>query len=945
MEQLNSKEIVDQAITDFDEIKSQIENNGVPVGSNPTRNYAELIADIPTMVAPRSYEYGVATETIYENNLVTMDENSINARLEQHKYIDPRVYQSTYPSGFQDDLENWSNTNGYIEFDADKYTIDAPYVTYLTYRSYTPYKNSNGTIGISSFERYGTYQYFKPGIKEATSSSGTAVTGYYGISELYTRAAYYYDSTDKKIKFSNMAGKKLNITNLNPEVTGNIVMPITFSRRFYDGTNDCVLMLYTRCELTDDLPTLSNPTQIKKLTGPVKDLNMNTIYASIIKINSNEEQTLSDIVIPDIPALHDLDKVDLYRNMLHIFINVNTEDYNSSYYYYFLMRIFKANNPDSTTKNFDVEQSFSWLRYNKQDNTIVIKELDNYKSTNIILNNVNPNSSQDSYSSFSSYKLGLGGGYCMTGFLERINLKDTSEETNAYWTAWKKHYHMRFKGSTIVYANPFSSSYAYWGFYIVFKTDFNNPGLKFFQVVEDKPTNQIEYADFSFLTMANNFFINGHDYNYNAKANVICCHTQRTWMAPHDIRADFRTYKQTLSFKQIALSYVQLASTVDRITDTNINPDNLNIYRARVKYMFHYEDNVYNQNNLKYKSTDTYPSGNPINMAANELFGEIFTKDLSDPDGYNASKGGGLNCMLAYFDKSDVKLYLKENTLYLRSFVNLIAPSTAPEGSGLSNVLGHEGMIEVAVNIDSGEFLYKPYGYRYGITRLYNFNGDPYISNASNYTTCIKDNDKYLLGWNAAQRYESDLKNADYHYLNLTQTKYPISLVRDLQEAEHIGIATNNALVGDDVNIRLWTEFETDPSIKPGINIPLVLAPSNKKIFELSKKEFVVNQFQKNIVVNSEAVYGSLEYISSFPEFSEGASGNFLVLMFPDATIGETITVELKGGNVEHSGPIQIGTDGLFVGHIANNDVTIEVTQPRRNPLSLSLKELELKTL
>lgn len=68
--------VVDQAVADYDEIEESIESSGVdvPVGT-PTADYAELIGDIPTVVAPRKVVQGIATETINKNNLVSISPN------------------------------------------------------------------------------------------------------------------------------------------------------------------------------------------------------------------------------------------------------------------------------------------------------------------------------------------------------------------------------------------------------------------------------------------------------------------------------------------------------------------------------------------------------------------------------------------------------------------------------------------------------------------------------------------------------------------------------------------------------------------------------------------------------------------------------------------------------------------------------------------------------
>lgn len=114
--------VVDQAVADYDEIEESIESTGVdvPVGT-PTADYAELIGDIPTVVAPRKVVQGIATETINKNNLVSVDASPITVSTLQ---TTPQYKFQTYNSdGTYTDLDDttWTEksreTRNYIYFD------------------------------------------------------------------------------------------------------------------------------------------------------------------------------------------------------------------------------------------------------------------------------------------------------------------------------------------------------------------------------------------------------------------------------------------------------------------------------------------------------------------------------------------------------------------------------------------------------------------------------------------------------------------------------------------------------------------------------------------------------------------------------------------------------------------------------------------------------------
>ena len=79
-----------------------------------------------------------------------------------------------------------------------------------------------------------------------------------------------------------------------------------------------------------------------------------------------------------------------------------------------------------------------------------------------------------------------------------------------------------------------------------------------------------------------------------------------------------------------------------------------------------------------------------------------------------------------------------------------------------------------------------------------------------------------------------------------------------------------------------------------------------------------VASLQKSVSVGSEAIYGTLKYVTGYTGYSgnpELQSGNFLALKF-DAEEGATTTIELKGGS---SGPVTLDSDMNAVVRIEDN--------------------------
>lgn len=88
----------------------------------------------------------------------------------------------------------------------------------------------------------------------------------------------------------------------------------------------------------------------------------------------------------------------------------------------------------------------------------------------------------------------------------------------------------------------------------------------------------------------------------------------------------------------------------------------------------------------------------------------------------------------------------------------------------------------------------------------------------------------------------------------------------------------------------------------------------------------VASDLQENVVVGTNAIAGTLKYVSDFSSAFGGdlSSGNYLALYIetPDVS-GSTITVEIVNGT---SGPVTLDADGLWVGRIADKSTqTIKV--------------------
>ena len=87
-----------------------------------------------------------------------------------------------------------------------------------------------------------------------------------------------------------------------------------------------------------------------------------------------------------------------------------------------------------------------------------------------------------------------------------------------------------------------------------------------------------------------------------------------------------------------------------------------------------------------------------------------------------------------------------------------------------------------------------------------------------------------------------------------------------------------------------------------------------------------VNDLQTNVTVGTDAITGTLQYVTDYTGFSskvEEQSGNYLAIhcAVPEADDAE-ITVELVGGT---SGPRKLDADGLIVLLIRNTNQSVKV--------------------
>lgn len=89
----------------------------------------------------------------------------------------------------------------------------------------------------------------------------------------------------------------------------------------------------------------------------------------------------------------------------------------------------------------------------------------------------------------------------------------------------------------------------------------------------------------------------------------------------------------------------------------------------------------------------------------------------------------------------------------------------------------------------------------------------------------------------------------------------------------------------------------------------------------------VVGDLQANIDIGTDAISGTLKYVTGYTGFSGTTaeqSGNYIALHCEAFPTADSITVELIGGTVGH--PITLDSDGLIVIRITDTDTqSIEV--------------------
>ncbi len=108
----------------------------------------------------------------------------------------------------------------------------------------------------------------------------------------------------------------------------------------------------------------------------------------------------------------------------------------------------------------------------------------------------------------------------------------------------------------------------------------------------------------------------------------------------------------------------------------------------------------------------------------------------------------------------------------------------------------------------------------------------------------------------------------------------------------------------------------------------------------------VVSDLQSNITVGSNAITGSLKYVTGYTGFSsvtDEQSGNYLVIHCA-ADDADSITVEVVGGD---KGPVTLDADGIIILRIKNNSQRVRVTAYKggevANVRTYSLNNLNLE--
>lgn len=101
-----------------------------------------------------------------------------------------------------------------------------------------------------------------------------------------------------------------------------------------------------------------------------------------------------------------------------------------------------------------------------------------------------------------------------------------------------------------------------------------------------------------------------------------------------------------------------------------------------------------------------------------------------------------------------------------------------------------------------------------------------------------------------------------------------------------------------------------------------------------------VNELQSNVSVGSNAITGSLKYVTGYTGFSsktEEQSGNYLVLHCA-ADDADSVTVEVIGGD---KGPVTLDADGIIILRIKNTSQKVRVTATKDGATNVKTYSLE----
>lgn len=106
-----------------------------------------------------------------------------------------------------------------------------------------------------------------------------------------------------------------------------------------------------------------------------------------------------------------------------------------------------------------------------------------------------------------------------------------------------------------------------------------------------------------------------------------------------------------------------------------------------------------------------------------------------------------------------------------------------------------------------------------------------------------------------------------------------------------------------------------------------------------------VTDLQSDIVVGTNAIYGTLKHVTGYTGFSGDPNeqeGNYIVLHV-DSDDADSLTVELVGG-VSGRGEVTLDVDGLILARISNNAQTL-VVRAYKNGIVDNVQRLSLAGL